>query len=146
MPNPIPFLATLTGAWQGTGLNHDSQPYTARLTIAPPINPAAITTHFTATGADGTTYHTETLLISPTAAHSASNNLPGIVPFTVSHPDPDTLILTHGDLTDESTFRETITFHLTGQTLHQTHAWALPTEPLQARSTAPLHRIQSPAP
>ncbi len=108
---PSILLPTLSGRWTGSGLNHVSQPYTGRL-IVNPINPGATILTFTATGADGEIYHTETIT------------------------------LTLGDLTDEFTFRETITLHLTPDlTLHQTYAWAMPGEPIQPRSTSHLTRL-----
>jgi hypothetical protein len=138
---PSILLPTLSGRWTGSGLNHVSQPYTGRL-IVNPINPGATILTFTATGADGEIYHTETILIGETSAVSASNNLPGLATFALTHPTPETLTLTLGDLTDESTFRETITLHLTPDlTLHQTYAWAMPGEPIQPRSTSHLTRL-----
>jgi hypothetical protein len=134
------FLATLAGTWTGQGTNHESQPFTARLTLHQ-LNPTAIQLNFTATGTDGTTYHTETILIGPETATSASNNHPGLAQFTVSHPTPDTLILTLGDLSDQSMFRETITLHLTPTgDIHQTYAWALPGTQLAPSSFATLTR------
>jgi hypothetical protein len=133
-------LPSLTGTWTGAGVNHESQPFTAHLTIHP-INSTAFILTFTATGTDGEIYHTETILISETSATSASNNLPGLATFTVTRPNPETLTLTLGDLTNETAFRETITLHSpTPDTLHNTYAWAMPGEPLRPSSTSHLTR------
>jgi hypothetical protein len=134
------FLIPLAGTWSGPGLNHESQPYTGRLTITP-INPTATILTFTATGTDGTIYHAETILIGETTSTSASNNLPGLATFTVAHPTEDTLTLTLGDLTDDTTFRETITLqHAPDGTLHQSYSWSLPGSPIQTRSITRLTR------
>jgi hypothetical protein len=139
---PITFLAALTGAWQGQGINHESQPYQARLTFDPPINPSALSVHFTATGEDGAIYHAETLLIGAAAAYSASTNLPGIAHFAVTHPTPDAIHLTLGDLTNQNSFREVITLRLdaSGTLLHN-FAWAMPNDPIQNKSTAHLRQV-----
>jgi hypothetical protein len=145
MPDPIAFLTPLAGTWTGPGTNHDSQSFTARLTIAPPLNPTATVLSFTATGTTGEIYHTETILLTPDTAISASNNLPGLAHFLVTHPTPDTIILTLGDLANTTTFRETITLHLTPfGTLHQTYAWALPHTQLSPSSTATLTKTATP--
>jgi len=87
-------------------------------------------------------YHAETLLISDIAAYSASTNLPGIAHFAVTHPAPDTIHLTLGDLANPQTFREVITLRLdpSGTLLHN-FAWAMPNDPIQNKSSAHLRQV-----
>ena len=147
MSDYIAFLAKLCGKWEGSGLNHEGQSYTGQLILDPQINSLAMLIHFAAEGSDGTLYHRETLMIGmqsngTTAAFSVSNNIPGLASFSATQPTTQSLLLTLGNIDDEDSFREVITFRLEsdGELFHG-YSWAMPGEPIQERSSALLHRI-----
>jgi hypothetical protein len=147
MSDGIAFLANLCGKWEGSGVNHEGQDYTGQLILDPQINRLAMLLHFTATGAAGTVFHRETLMIGvqpdgSTAAFSISNNIPGLASFRVTQPATESLVLTLGDIEDPNSFRELITFRLApGGELFHGYSWAMPGEPLQERSSALLRCV-----
>jgi len=147
MTNCIAFLAKLAGKWEGSGINHEGQDYKGKATFDAPVNESAIMIRFQAAAADGSIYHFETLMVGKEpdgdfTAYSASNNVPGIVHFSVSQPTPESLVLTLGDLANLSTFREVITMRVgAGGELIHAFAWAMPGEAMQDRSSARLFPI-----
>jgi hypothetical protein len=107
------------------------------------VNAAALILRFTATGVDGAVYHRETLMAGredggDMAAYSASNNIAGIVRFSVAPRGAEGVVFTLGALDDVSGFRETITLRLEGPELFQGFAWAMPGEVMRERSSARL--------
>ncbi len=147
MTNCIAFLGKLAGRWEGAGINHEGQSYKGEITFDVPVNNSAAIIHCLATGTDGSVYHLETLMVGTEPggacfAYSASNNVPGVVHFSITQPSPESIVFTLGDLADLSNFREVITMRIEAESeLFHGFAWAMPGEPMQERSSGRLSPV-----
>lgn len=149
--NMIEQLTEYLGTYSGSGINHDNQGFHYQVTIGKALNGRGLNIWAKATGDDGTIYHEEESLI----AHSIDgkekmwvlmSNAPGVVEHNLLKAGSlnDSLIsfvFGHGDLANESSFREEITFDLwkNGDLTHR-YAWGMPGGEFKDRSGARMVR------
>lgn len=58
-------LSTVTGYYEGEGINHEVQSFIGRLALQPILDGRSFTIKFSVTGKDGTVYHQEESTIAP---------------------------------------------------------------------------------
>lgn len=135
MKDVIEALIARRGTFVGEGVNHDGQPFTGRLKLAPVVDGAGLSLEFTARGEGGEVYHRErsTLAPGPDGAltlWSLSNNAPGLLALPLRRDVPGearALVFGVGDPDDGDAFRMEVTLELQpGGQLGYRFAWGLP--------------------
>jgi hypothetical protein len=144
-------LLALRGPLHGGGINHEGEAFTATLAIDPLVGGRAAMLHYAALGPDGTPVHTEATLLAlapdgTPCLWPVMDELPVVLPHPQvarddTHDADGTLraVFASGPRAARDTFREeiTITLHADG-TLTYAHAWGLPGEDFDDRSSARL--------
>ncbi|MCO4744907.1 MAG: hypothetical protein KC912_08960 [Proteobacteria bacterium] len=150
MQAALTLLATRTGTYAGAGVNHDGQPFRGVLRMHPVLGGRGTRLRFVATATDGTLLHEEETLIgaepsgSPTLV-TLSSNLPGLLVHhlvDVARGEAVQLVFRHGDVDDDSVFREEIRIgmHPEGDVTYA-FAWGMPGQPFADRSGVRMRRI-----
>lgn len=149
---PITALAACAGRYAGRGVNHDDQPFAGALSLEPVVGGKGLALGFTATGDDGTVYHTEHSVIGPDVGGglglwTLTNNAPGMLHLALRRDGaevdgcPRTLVFGVGDPADAGAFREEIALDLYADgRLGYRFAWGMPGGDFAPRSGLVLTR------
>ncbi len=145
-------LASHEGAYSGTGVNHEGEPFRGTMSIETRLGHRAIRVLFKAESMDAqNVFHQEETMISTTPAGelrlwTVSNNMPGVLEHHLHAADgPDQggdvlLVFRCGDFGDELSFRHQLTLKASGEGLRYSFAWGLPGGPFADRSSVELVR------
>jgi hypothetical protein len=133
----------------GSGMNHEAESFTGRLELQPLVSGNAVMLHYTATSVSGEHLHKEATLLG--------TNSDGVLclwpvmeelPFVLPHPLLRSTLRENGTLevvfanaprSAMGIFREEITIALApNQTITYAHAWGMPDQPFEERSSCEL--------
>jgi hypothetical protein len=150
MQAALTLLATRTGTYAGAGVNHEGEAFRGVLRMHAVLGGRGTRLRFVATRADGVVLHEEETLIgadptgSPTLV-TLSSNLPGLLAHDlvdVHRGDAVQLVFRHGDVGDDSVFREEIRLDLLPEgDVAYSFAWGLPGGAFADRSSVCMRRI-----
>lgn len=152
--NLLTTLAARAGAFTGRGMNHESEAFTARLTVTPVMAGRALTLHYVATGIDGQHLHEEFTLLALAGDQRlclwpVMDELPFVMPHLetgdVNTPGAELRgVFVTGPRDAADRFREEIEIEcLADGGLRYSHAWGLPGGPFEARSSSELRPLGS---
>jgi len=142
------------GKYAGAGVNHEGENFKATLVLTTKLPDKVIAVQASAKGEHGEVYHQEMSWMGRDSAGQlnlfiVSNNHPAIVAHVFDRiectSDCQSIVFRHGDLDDESNFREEVCFSLYSDgSLSHSYAWGLPGGEFQVRSESRLIRQISP--
>jgi len=142
--NPIVEIQNFLGNFSGHGVNHDNQKFKGEITLESIVGQKGVLLTFVATGEDGTIYHQEKSLISPSMDEKINmwnfnSNVPGLVPHELRSSEPTDksvkFVFGFNHPTDSNAFREEITLelHKSGNVGYH-YSWGLPQGDFKERS------------
>lgn len=142
-------LLQLEGKFQGTGTNHEGQPFTGTFEIHPVSSGKGTSFSFDARGKDGAAFHTESSLIGKNPQGDSclwvlSTNHPGIFERKLKSQDETPegchFIFGFGKPEDRGAFREEIHLVLGADSVKYTYFWGMPGGDFAERSGCQMPR------
>lgn len=140
-------LFSLRGRFAGRGMNHEGQSFTGVFEVKPEGHRLSLS--FTATGDDGTSFHTESSLIGrslsgPPALWVLSSNHPGVferpLKRSSSADGRSVYVFGFGEVEDRATFREEILLEIDPASVRYVYSWGLPGGDFAERSGCRMQR------
>jgi len=151
MKDALKNLETACGYYEGEGINHEGQPFIGRLFLKQVLDGRGVAVEFSATGKDGTVYHSEESTIAPSLNEKLTlwnfnTNTPGLVPHELrtTNPKNDCLlsfVFGFNQPSEINTFREEVALDIwSAHEVSYTYSWGLPGGEFKERSGARMAR------
>lgn len=143
-------LKKFAGSYAGVGLNHEEQKFNGVLSLHPSNELRSFRITFKATGPQGDIFHYEESTLAPSLTQkwtlwNLNSNTPGLTPHeltdAVQTDQAYKLTFSFGDISQTSSFRETVTLALNNdQSLEYIYSWGMPGGEFKKRSAVRMSK------